>query len=96
MPAGDRTGPRGMGPKTGRGQGYCTGSNNLGFGRRQGMGRGRGMGRRGQGRGFRNFPMKIPNDSPKEEIEILKTQKKDLEKNMEEIDKRLEELNKQE
>jgi hypothetical protein len=25
MPGGDRTGPRGMGPMTGKGAGYCTG-----------------------------------------------------------------------
>jgi hypothetical protein len=25
MPAGDRTGPEGMGPRTGRGMGYCSG-----------------------------------------------------------------------
>ena len=42
MPGGDRTGPLGMGPMTGRGLGYCTGftrfnrfakSRELGFGR---------------------------------------------------------------
>lgn len=31
MPRGDRTGPSGAGPKTGRGQGYCTGNNAPGF-----------------------------------------------------------------
>jgi len=31
MPGGDRTGPIGMGPMTGRGMGYCTGF--TGFGR---------------------------------------------------------------
>jgi hypothetical protein len=62
MPAGDRTGPWGMGPRTGRGFGYCSGFQapgfmlsgpGLGFGRgfgsRRGFGRGMGFGR---GRGF--------------------------------------------
>ena len=59
MPFGNGTGPRGMGPMTGRGAGYCTGSGRpglampvpgrqwFGFGRRSwGRGRGRGFGRR--------------------------------------------------
>ena len=52
---GDRTGPRGMGPMTGRGAGYCAGYSVPGFanpipGRGFGMGFGRGG--RGRGRGF--------------------------------------------
>jgi len=31
MPFGDRTGPRGMGPMTGRGAGYCAGFSQPGF-----------------------------------------------------------------
>ena len=55
MPGGDRTGPMGMGQMTGRGAGYCAGSNvpgfmNRGFGF---LGRGRGGG--GGGRGWRNM-----------------------------------------
>ena len=47
MPRGDRTGPTGMGPMTGRGAGYCAGYNMPGYahpmpGRGFGMGRGRG------------------------------------------------------
>lgn len=42
MPGGDRTGPMGMGPMTGRGLGYCT--DFTGFGRFA-KGRGRGFGR---------------------------------------------------
>jgi hypothetical protein len=54
MPFGDRTGPEGFGPMTGRGVGFCTGSGvpgnvNPGFGR--GFG---GRGRNG-GRGWRNW-----------------------------------------
>ena len=52
MPGFDGTGPRGQGPLTGRGFGYCApGRGPRGFGR----GFGRGMGRcfgRGYGRGF--------------------------------------------
>ncbi|MDD3175873.1 MAG: DUF134 domain-containing protein, partial [Candidatus Nanoarchaeia archaeon] len=31
MPSGDKTGPQGKGPKTGRGLGYCSGSDKPGF-----------------------------------------------------------------
>jgi len=31
MPGGDRTGPRGMGPMTGRGSGYCSGNEVAGW-----------------------------------------------------------------
>ena len=62
MPAGNRTGPQGMGPRTGRGAGYCAGNDspgyvNQGFGSGFGRGFGRGMfGRRVFGRrGFRNW-----------------------------------------
>ena len=57
MPGGDRTGPMGRGPMTGRGAGYCAGSSvpgydnpsTPGFVRGFGFGRGRG---RGFGRGY--------------------------------------------
>jgi len=61
MPAGDRTGPWGQGPRTGRALGYCAGFDSPGytrsFGGGMGMGRGfryrggRGFGRRFYGRG---------------------------------------------
>ncbi|OIQ60602.1 hypothetical protein MOTE_05660 [Moorella thermoacetica] len=51
MPRGDRTGPWGLGPRTGRGAGYCNGfpvpgfmNPTPGFGRGLGLGRGRGPG----------------------------------------------------
>jgi hypothetical protein len=58
MPRGDRTGPAGFGPMTGRGAGYCSGYSMPGFANpwvpRGGRGRGRGLGRSvGQGRGAR-------------------------------------------
>jgi len=56
MPRGDRTGPRGEGPRTGRGMGYCSGFNSPGYTKGTprgggGFGRGAGFGR-GPGRGF--------------------------------------------
>lgn len=66
MPRGDRRGPEGAGPMTGRGLGYCAGNEQPGFtanaapqgagrGLRNGAGRGPGFGRgrgRGNGRAF--------------------------------------------
>jgi hypothetical protein len=56
MPRGDRTGPMGMGPRSGRAAGYCGGFDwpgyaSPGLGRGRGMGFGRGGG--GWGHGFR-------------------------------------------
>ena len=62
MPRGDRTGPEGKGPMTGRGAGYCSENDEpgfandsprrgFGFGFGFGGGGGRGLGRRGRGRG---------------------------------------------
>ena len=45
MPGGDRTGPRGFGPMTGRGMGWCAGANRgYGPGRANMFGGGRGRG----------------------------------------------------
>jgi len=58
MPRGDRTGPAGQGPMTGRAAGYCAGYNTPGFmnpgGRYLGTGRGL-FGRRGRGMMHRNW-----------------------------------------
>jgi len=66
MPKGDKTGPEGAGPMTGRGAGYCAGysvpgyANPVsGYGRGWGRGRGRGFGRGwrgGFGRGRFAYP----------------------------------------
>jgi len=66
MPSGDRTGPEGFGPRTGRGFGYCNGYDTPGYtkgmprggrgyarGAGRGLGRGFGLGRR---RGFYPYP----------------------------------------
>lgn len=60
MPRGDRTGPEGSGPKTGRGAGYCAGYAQPGFmtSRDGGMGFGRrlrGRGGGGFGRGYSGY-----------------------------------------
>jgi hypothetical protein len=52
MPGGDRTGPRGQGPMTGRGAGYCRGDPTPDFVNR-GFGRGRSWGGGGRGWGHR-------------------------------------------
>lgn len=53
MPRGDRTGPRGEGPRTGRAVGYCARFSAPGYARPgnlgRGLGAGRGCGRRGWG-----------------------------------------------
>jgi hypothetical protein len=53
MPRGNKTGPEGKGPKTGRGLGYCSGNDKAGYeqdaprqGARRGPKDGRGQGRR--------------------------------------------------
>jgi len=64
MPAGDRTGPVGYGPMTGRASGFCAGYDapgyanpGFGFGRGRGRGRGGGFGFRGGfGPGFGRGP----------------------------------------
>ena len=59
MPGGDKTGPMGEGPLTGRRMGNCTGADNTGFfGRgagRRNFGGGMGRGNFGRGRGFNRF-----------------------------------------
>ena len=62
MPRGDKTGPLGAGPMTGRAAGYCAGypvpgymNPTGGYGRGRGRGRGRGWGR-GFGRGSYTYP----------------------------------------
>ena len=65
MPRGNRTGPDGAGPMTGRGAGYCAGYSVPGYvnpvggyGRGFGRGRGRGWGR-GFGRGQLVYPQPV-------------------------------------
>ena len=96
MPRGNRMGPEGMGPMTGRRQGFCTGSigpgftSAGGFGFNQCFGRGRGLGRGNQHFGFNsNFPQ-----SPQDEETSLKQQASLLEEQLHGIKTRMEELEK--
>jgi len=69
MPKGDKTGPMGAGPMTGRAAGYCAGypvpgymNPTGGYGSGRGRGRGRGFGRgygRGWGRGQFVYPQPV-------------------------------------
>lgn len=54
MPRGDRTGPMGAGPMTGRGAGWCAGHEMPGYAYGR-PGFGYGMGRGGRGRGHRHM-----------------------------------------
>jgi len=64
MPGYDGTGPRGMGPMTGGGRGYCAtgvgGSNQIGFGSR----RWPRWGGYGRGFGWRSNAAAVPMDAP--------------------------------
>ncbi|MGD9963156.1 MAG: DUF5320 domain-containing protein [Thermoplasmata archaeon] len=103
MPGGDRTGPGGYGPRTGRGLGYCSGydapgfASPRGFGGRfgGGFGRGRGYGR-GFGRGWRFQAAYAPPiyDAPSREDELayLQDMQKSFEQGLEDVRKRLKEL----
>ncbi len=101
MPRGNKTGPNGMGPMTGRRMGLCVGNSNVEFERNQGAGNGfgRGGGRgagRGAGRGSgRNFSYQgnqfqqnfSDKDALENELRILKEQMSFLEKQLSNIDK---------
>jgi hypothetical protein len=109
MPAGDRTGPVGQGPRTGRALGFCSGHHTPGFTKPFGGGMGRGFGRgigmgRGHGR-YRNygnafeefdhgFPW-TPSITKDDEIKLLKAQAESLKRSQKEIEKRLSELEKE-
>ncbi len=99
MPWGDRTGPLGLGPRTGRGFGYCTGNNvpgymvggrGMGLGRGFGRGYGRGFGFRGAGWGFRGYyPYASYRLSEEEEKRYLEDQKRWLEEELKYVNDRL-------
>ena len=108
MPRGNRTGPRGFGPRTGRGLGYCSGFDTPGYTKGPGMGFGRGYGGgrgwrgRGWGYGWRAEPDPsfYPLDTPpyptqlnqEEESKYLEQTLMNLKKEIDIIEKRLEEL----
>jgi len=93
MPRGDRTGPSGSGPKTGRALGYCVGNETAGFqesrgqgfgnayGLRRGFGNGQGFGR-GYGQGRKSFAEVSEKTLVQNEINILKDQLSSLEERL--------------
>ncbi len=99
MPGGDRTGPMGAGPMTGRGAGICTGTGTPGSAYHAG---GRGMGGRGLGRGwgrglgvrFRGWWQNtaISQPSPVDERQMLEQEAAHLKNQVEQIQNRLNEL----
>jgi hypothetical protein len=105
MPRGDRTGPMGMGPMTGRGAGFCAGYNvpgfmnavpgrgGMGFGRGRGRGCGVGMGWR-HGWGFQGFPAanQPVSSSQGDELSALRGQAKYLGEALQSITSRISEL----
>jgi len=84
MPRGDRTGPTGAGPMTGRGAGFCAGFNAAGF-QTAGGGFGRGCGR---GFGFRNRFAQPVSPAPSNELAELKAQMARIEKQLSETQAR--------
>lgn len=105
MPRGDGTGPMGMGPMTGRGEGNCVGYAAPGSANR-GVGFGRGV---GGGRGFRRmlcltgmprwarlgFSTAMPGEQVLDEKTVLKNQEDFLEKQLQQIKERLKDFDKQ-
>jgi len=98
MPGGDRTGPMGSGPMTGRGAGFCAGNGMPGY-TRQGFGRGMGGGRgRGWGRGmgarfgawWQNAPVSQPN--PIDERQMLQQETSYLKDQIKQVQTRLNQL----
>lgn len=98
MPGGDRTGPLGAGPKTGRGLGYCSGYDLPGSANQTADLRNRfSSGYRGRGRGRRNrfYATGIPGwvqPTPEQETAHLEAQADSLKAQLEAIQKRIEEL----
>lgn len=98
MPGGDRTGPTGAGPRTGRGMGYCSGYNWAGYANAApGFRGGFGFGRGGGGRGWRNrfYATGVPGwaaPTPEQESADLKAQADYLKTQLDAIQKRLDDL----
>ena len=96
MPGGDKTGPEGAGPLTGRRMGNCSGNSNqemyTGFGFGRGMrnrakrefnlSSGRGFGRNLSDSGNQNISY---NETIEEEVKMLKEQLSTLEKKLEKL-----------
>ena len=103
MPGFDGTGPRGQGPFTGGGRGYCVGypaqgyMNPVrgGFGYGRGFGRGRGFGWRGAVSPYGNpygNPYGAANVTPQTEAQFLRDQAGAMQEEINAINARLKEL----
>jgi hypothetical protein len=98
MPGGDRTGPLGVGPRTGRGLGYCCGYDRPGFADPARGFRGRfGLRSAGLGHGWRHrfYATGVSGwapPTPEQEIADLKAQAEWLKSQLDVIKKRIEEL----
>ena len=106
MPGGDRTGPMGAGPMTGRGAGFCSGSSQPGYGS-QGVGRGFGRGG-GRGLAWRNrfFAGGLPSWArwwntgpvgpttlgPEQEKQMLEQQARQLQESLDTVQSRIRDL----
>ena len=103
MPGGDRTGPNGMGPMSGRGAGFCSGFGRPGWANRfGGWGRGFFGGRRGGGFGFRGAwggyaPYAVPQDYAagpvSDEKQWLEERTRQLENELEQLRRRMDAMN---
>ncbi|MFZ6017801.1 MAG: DUF5320 domain-containing protein [Nitrospirota bacterium] len=103
MPFGDRTGPLGLGPRTGRAMGYCAGFGMPGYANPV-----PGRGWFGRGRGWRHwywatgipgwagydYPLYAPEFTAKDEMNILQDQADFLKKQLEDIQNRISTLEK--
>jgi hypothetical protein len=105
MPRGDKSGPLGEGPMTGRGAGFCTGNNQPGFsggdsaGGRRPRFFGLGRGGRGPGRGRGGFPGRVSNAAYVPPVqtreELLKQQQRLLESELAQVRKALDGIEKE-
>ena len=105
MPRGDKSGPMGQGPMTGRAQGYCVGNDVPGYREnRPGLGMARGFrgGRKGgmgrgmaRGRGFRYAAQPYEEDlapTKEEERTYLQRQAERLKRTLNDVEQRIKNL----
>jgi len=100
MPGGDRTGPLGEGPMTGRQLGYGAGFNTPGYMQRFGFGGGRGRGRglgMGLGLGYRNryYNRNVQFNASEPEISQIKEEVNFLKNTVDSLLERLNRVNKE-
>ncbi len=92
MPGGDRSGPLGQGPMTGRQLGFCRDNQGVNMYRQMGggFGRGRGMGFR---KNFQRFSESYPKEiSIESEKEVLNRQVKSLKETLSKVEERLSQI----